>query len=59
VRIKSSLLPYEGNDSWVEDILFDIKTCLMNDQLPELSGSCDYCSYWDAVKKHVVNYEKK
>jgi hypothetical protein len=53
LHFKTSLLPYEGDDSWVEETLLAIKTCLMNDALPEPSQSCDYCSYYTAVKGHV------
>lgn len=50
---KVSLLPYEGNDSWIENILFDIKNCLMQSLIPSPSENCDYCAYWNAVKIHT------
>ncbi len=56
LQFKISLLPYEGNDMWIENILFDIKQCLINDILPEASLNCDYCAYWNAVKKHTDKY---
>jgi hypothetical protein len=56
LQFKVSLLPYEGNDSWVEKILFDIKACLMSDKLPEPSTSCDYCKYYNAVNRHISKY---
>lgn len=55
---KISLLPYEGNDSWVENTLHDIKICLTNNTLPESSETCDYCCYWHAVNRHVESYNK-
>lgn len=59
LQFKISLLPYEGNDSWIENILFDIKNCLVNNVLPELSENCDYCKYWNAVKVHIEKHEQK
>lgn len=59
LQFKISLLPYEGDDSWIENVLFDIKNCLINNVIPELSADCDYCKYWNAVKVHITNHEQK
>ena len=53
---KTSLLPYRGNDSWVEKTLLDIKECLSKDELPLSSEDCDYCNYIEAVNKHIQKY---
>src|SRR5271163_3841420 len=37
LKFKVSLLPYVGNDTWIENTLLDIKVCLMNDTLPASS----------------------
>lgn len=47
------LIPYQGNDSWIEITLFDIQTCLRGDNVPTPSEECDFCQYWAAVKQHV------
>ena len=44
-----TLIPYKGNDSWVEKTIFDIYKCLKSDKIPEPSPDCDYCSYIKAV----------
>ena len=44
------LLPYTGNDSWVEVALTDIKKCLMVEKPPESNGVCDYCEYRKAAR---------
>jgi hypothetical protein len=38
------LIPYEGDDSWVEKIVKDIHKCLNRKKPPEKASSCDYCS---------------
>jgi RecB family exonuclease len=48
-----SLLPYVGDGSWIENTLLEIKSCLMSDVLPKMTKDCDYCGYWDAIKKHI------
>ena len=42
------LLPYTGDDSWVEKTLKDIKKCL-NGKIPKADTKCDYCNYRGAV----------
>ncbi len=45
------LLPYEGDDSWVEGVIFDAIECLKSDKIPESGEDCDYCKYRKAVKE--------
>lgn len=40
-----SLLPYVGNDNWVEPTLRRIKKCLDADEIPESTEDCAYCKY--------------
>lgn len=45
------LLPYEGDDSWVEGVIFDAIECLKSDKLPDTGVDCDYCKYRKAVSE--------
>ncbi len=51
-----TLLPYTGNDAWIEPVLFEIKKCLDGD-LPLGSDVCDYCRYRMAVRGLGVENE--
>ncbi len=44
------IIPYTGNDGWVEKTLFDIKKCLDSTEVPEAGKDCDYCTYREAAK---------
>ncbi|HCY18027.1 TPA: hypothetical protein DHT42_02405, partial [Candidatus Nomurabacteria bacterium] len=44
------LIPYTGDDSWVEGALLKVKKCL-NGKIPKASPGCDYCNYREAVQK--------
>lgn len=46
-----NLIPYEGNDDWIENVLFEIKECLELDIIPESGESCDWCSYCNSRKE--------
>jgi hypothetical protein len=45
------IIPYRGDDSWVEPTLKSIKKCLDSEQLPEAGENCDYCAYRQEVAK--------
>ena len=45
VHFKISVLEYKGNESWIEDIIFQIKKLLDQDNVPGYSKDCDYCTY--------------
>jgi len=43
------LIPYMGNDEWVEPTIEKIHACLNADRIPEPEPDCDYCAYVNAV----------
>lgn len=48
-----TLIAYKGNDSWVEGAVLKAHQCLLNDEIPEASDNCDYCSYVEAASDVV------
>lgn len=59
LEFKITLLPYKGNDSWIEEVLFNIRQCLEGSTLPDLCDTCSYCKYWQAVSSNVEKWKKK
>jgi CRISPR/Cas system-associated exonuclease Cas4 (RecB family) len=53
-----TILPYEGNDSWVEQSLRDIKVCLMSEEIPKPGNSCEYCPYRAIAGKKLLELHK-
>lgn len=45
-----TLIPYNGNSSWVDKTIFNIHECLNSDEIPVPGSDCDYCAYIEAVK---------
>jgi CRISPR/Cas system-associated exonuclease Cas4 (RecB family) len=45
------VIPYKGNDRWIEKTLGKIKKTLLSDTMPEASKSCDYCLYRETASK--------
>ena len=54
LEFDTTLIAYEGNDSWIEGTIGDIHSCLGSDQIPLTGKDCDYCAYRNAVTD-VVN----
>ncbi len=40
-----TLIPYQGDDSWIDNVLVQIYQCLNSDRLPEADKDCDFCLY--------------
>jgi hypothetical protein len=53
-----TLIPYTGNDDWVEQAIIDAHACLNNDNVPVAAVDCEYCGYRDAVAS-VISRNRK
>ncbi len=51
IEFKVKVIPYEGDDSWIEGTLKDMKKCLMQNEIPEMGDDCDYCMYRKETSK--------
>jgi len=54
IEFDVKIIPYKGNDGWVEQTILDIHKCLMSDIVPESAEDCDYCRY----RKEITKVEK-
>ena len=43
------MLPYHGNDQWINPTLDNIKICLDADIIPPASENCSYCKYINKI----------
>jgi len=59
LEFELTLVPYKGDDSWVEGTIQDIKVCLDSDELPEAADDCDYCVYREMVGKKLIPFRGK
>jgi len=50
VIFKVSVLEYKGNDKWIEETIFNIKTLLDQNSIPNYSENCSYCVYLQDVE---------
>lgn len=45
------IIPYKGDDSWVEGTIKEAIECLKSDMIPKSGKDCDFCKYIKAVKE--------
>ena len=54
------ILPYKGDDSWVEETITQAHKCLMNNDVPLPNPDCDYCGYSkERVSALDLNFNSK
>lgn len=50
VEFRTKIIPYEGQDTWVEPTIEQMKTCMDSDDIPPvgtaaMGGECEFCAY--------------
>jgi hypothetical protein len=45
LEFEIKIIPYEGDDSWVEGKIMEALNCLKGEKIPEAAPDCDYCNY--------------
>lgn len=60
----TKLIPYTGDDSWVDQTLKDMKACLDSEEMPSvgtaaMGGPCEHCQYAKARTELTLDFIKK
>ncbi|MGE5540890.1 MAG: PD-(D/E)XK nuclease family protein [Bacillota bacterium] len=58
LEFEVTLLPYTGNDSWVEGALHDLRACLDNEKIPPVGRACQYCPYREHAGKKLLEISR-
>lgn len=45
LEFELTIIPYEGDGTWIEPSLMEMKQVLDSDKLPKAGESCEYCEY--------------
>lgn len=54
-----TILPYEGDDSWIPGALKELKACLVSDDIPDSGSRCEYCPYREEAGKKLLEMQRK
>ncbi len=53
-----TVLPYEGDDSWIPPTLKDLRACLDSDEIPSPGKDCEYCPYRAHAGKKLLELHR-
>ena len=59
LEFEVTVVPCEGDTSWIEPTLLKIKDCLDADTFPASNTACEYCAYRTAAGKKLQALAKK
>ena len=45
------LIPYKGDDGWVDGTIKDLYKCLRGSEIPKAGEECDFCAYREAANE--------
>jgi hypothetical protein len=53
LEFQVTVVPCDGDTTWIEPTLAQIKSCLDSEDLPESAKTCEYCAYRNAAGKKL------
>ena len=54
-----TLIPCDGDTSWIDDALPKVKSCLEADVIPESGSACEFCPYREAAGRALLKASQK
>lgn len=58
VEFDIHVIPYAGDDAWVEPAIQALHRCLNSAEIPPAGPDCDHCAFVDAVQAHMAGVQK-
>jgi CRISPR/Cas system-associated exonuclease Cas4 (RecB family) len=58
LEFEITILPYEGDATWVAQTLKDIKALLLSDAIPPSGENCEYCPYREYAGKKLIELHR-
>ena len=55
IAFHSHIIPYEGDDSWIDNVITDLHSCLQSPTIPDKSDSCAYCGFFKKLYVELRN----
>lgn len=53
------IIPYKGDDSWIEKTIIKMKECLDSEAIPKPGSNCEYCAYRQAAGEALLKVNQK
>lgn len=58
LEFEVKIIPYTGDEAWVEPVLLDARKCLEGERIPEANSNCDFCRYNLLVKELEIEEKR-
>ena len=58
LQFETTIIPYQGDDSWIEPNILQIKKCLDAPEIPEAGKTCQHCAYRKLIKNETLKTQK-
>jgi len=52
LEFELQIISHQGDISWVEPLIFEMKKCLDSDKIPEPNPNCEFCGYRQLIKMY-------
>jgi len=59
LHFETTLVPCEGDTSWIDETIVAIKKCLDSDVFPQTGDGCEFCPYREACGKKLQKIHAK
>lgn len=59
LEFKTTVIPYQGSDLWIEPTLLEIKKCLDSPEIPESNAKCEHCGYKKLIDSESLKIQTK
>ncbi|MCA9364085.1 PD-(D/E)XK nuclease family protein [Candidatus Kaiserbacteria bacterium] len=59
LMFETTLVPCDGDSSWIPDTLRAIQSCLESEEIPASGEACEYCPYREAAGKKLLALHQK
>jgi len=59
LEFEASILSYNGDDSWIDSCIMDLKKCLDSDVVPHAGEGCEHCMREGLIKKEGGGHWQK
>ena len=58
LHFDTTIVPCEGDTTWIETTLHEIKKCLESESIPQVGRACEFCPYREACGKKLQDMHK-
>mgnify|MGYP001598212994 FL=1 len=57
LQFETLIIPYQGDDTWIEPTILQIKKCLDSQDIPDPGKNCQHCAYRTMIKKETLKHQ--